>query len=349
MDYIKLFQEPDQPLTKQDIQRLSFNNQAAITRLENQYNVDDIEKKRIAEALVKNPTSEIVRYEWVDDDGNKIIKTAPGYSGALEGVSLIKELTPLGDLEQARYAINSASDGDYTTAGVMAGMALLPNWLEKPLKSVGSKVMRWFKPKEIQIPRQSKLTEAERLGIPKGARNNSYHHKQLGIITQNKSRLEIPINVDNPRFGDYIAHGGEQVVFNDATNPNQVLKVIYNNGRLQTVDDIKEFHKTFFKRNQIPNAAKIEYLGYFQGDNRLLPIYSQQKLNIPNNSIADWNDIHLPKINEILHNSGYKGTETYYGKFNIGDVSPYNIGYDKFGNLRFIDVDVYKNGGELYR
>lgn len=101
MNYIKLFQEPNQPLTKQDTQRLSFNNNAAITRLENQYNVDDIEKKRIAEALVKNPTSEIVRYEWINDDGNKIIKTATGHSGSLDGVSLIKEFTPLGDLEQA--------------------------------------------------------------------------------------------------------------------------------------------------------------------------------------------------------------------------------------------------------
>ena len=53
MDYIKLFQEPDSPLTQQDIQRLSLNNQAAIARLENQYNVDDIEQKRIAEAKLK--------------------------------------------------------------------------------------------------------------------------------------------------------------------------------------------------------------------------------------------------------------------------------------------------------
>lgn len=83
MNYIKLFQEPDQSLTKQDIQKLSFNNQAAITRLENQYNVDDIKHKRIAEAQAKNPTSEIVRYEWVDDDGNKITKTTSGRSGAL--------------------------------------------------------------------------------------------------------------------------------------------------------------------------------------------------------------------------------------------------------------------------
>ena len=154
MNYIKLFQKPDGPLTQQDIQRLSLNNQAALTRLENQYNADDIEQKRIAEARAKNPTSEIVRYESVDKNGNKILKTASGHSGALEGVSLIKEFTPLGDLEQAGYTINSATNGDYTTAGILAGMTLLPNWIEKPLKGIGSKITKWFKPKEIQIPRQ---------------------------------------------------------------------------------------------------------------------------------------------------------------------------------------------------
>lgn len=348
MDYIKLFQEPDQPLTKQDIQRLSFNNQAAITRLENQYNVDDIEQKRIAEARVKNPTSEIVRYEWVDGNGHKTIKTVPGYSGALEGVSLVKELTPLGDLEQAGYAINSASDGDYTTAGVMAGMALLPNWLERPLTSVGSKVMRWFKPKEIQIPRQSKLTEAERLGIPKGERNNQKIHQPIGTLTLNKSKLEVPINVQGDRFGSYINHGSQQVIFNDATNSDQVLKVLTGEKVLKTPNDIKQFHKTWFKRNQIPNAAKINYIGYLQGNDRLFPVYTQPKLNIVGTP-QDWSTIHLPKINEILYNAGYKGNGTYYGKFTIGDVNPDNIGYDNFGKLYFTDVDVYKKGGKLDR
>ena len=159
MNYIKLFQEPDQPLIKQDIQRLSFNNQAAITRLENQYNVNDIEQKRIAEARAKNPTSETVRYEWVDDNGNKIIKTASGHSGALKGISLIKEFTPLGDIELIGQSINSAGSGNYATAGLLAGMALLPNWLEKPLKQIG-KGFKWFKPNNVQ-----KLNNTERLQL----------------------------------------------------------------------------------------------------------------------------------------------------------------------------------------
>ncbi len=60
-----------------------------------------------------------------------------------------------------------------------------------------------------------------------------------------------------------------------------------------------------------------------------------------------WNLVHLPRINQILHNAGYKGDGTYYGKFTIGDVSPNNIGYDNLDNLYFTDVDVYKKGGKL--
>ena len=85
------------------------------------------------------------------------MKTAPSNSGALEGVSLIKEFTPLGDLEQAGHAVNSAIDGDYTTAGILAGMALLPNWLEKPLKGFGNKAMRWFKPKSQNLNNTEKI------------------------------------------------------------------------------------------------------------------------------------------------------------------------------------------------
>ena len=197
-----------------------------------------------------------------------------------------------------------------------------------------------FKPKKIQLPPQSKLSEAERLDIPKGDRNQ----KQIGVVDDENRKFKVSSDL----FGPEIGYGSEQIVFDNAQNPQLVLKAFVNRN-FSNESDIKRFHKNFFKRNQIPHAAKIKYEGYLKGKERLYPVYSQQKLNIPNNSVADWNNIHLPKINEILHNAGYKGIGTYHGKFNIGDISPSNIGYDDAGKLYFTDADVYKKGGSLKR
>ena len=49
-----------------------------------------------------------------------------------------------------------------------------------------------------------------------------------------------------------------------------------------------------------------------------------------------------------MHKLGYIGNGTYTnGKLTVGDISPFNVGYDN-GNIRFIDADVYKKGGKLF-
>lgn len=188
-----------------------------------------------------------------------------------------------------------------------------------------------------------KITDLERLGVPKGERNQ----KQFGLLGTVDDNQHFKI-VDSDLFGSKIDAGGEQIVFNNVNNPQQVLKV-YVDRKFTSVDDIKKFHKNWFKRNQIPNAAKIKYIGYLKGKERLYPVYSQQKLHVPNDEFDKWNVIHLPRINQILHNAGYNGNGMYYGKFTIGDVNPNNIGYDDLGNLYFTDVDVYKKGGLFQR
>ena len=45
-----------------------------------------------------------------------------------------------------------------------------------------------------------------------------------------------------------------------------------------------------------------------------------------------------------MHNLGYKGKGTYTnGKLTVGDIDPWNVGYNQSGELRFFDADVTKS------
>ena len=194
--------------------------------------------------------------------------------------------------------------------------------------------------------RSKTITEAERAGIPKGERKSPSPYKQIGTVTEPKSQKET-LTVDSPIFGDFIDNGSQQTVFQNATDPSKVLKV-YTERKFTSTPEIKEFHKQWMKRNRLPLQERINLEGYLQGNGRIYPVYSQNKVDILGNILPkEWTTIHLPKLNEEMHKLGYKGSGTYTnGKLTVGDISPFNVGYVN-GNLRLIDADIYRKGGRL--
>ena len=190
------------------------------------------------------------------------------------------------------------------------------------------------------------ITEAERAGIPKGERKSPSPYKQIGTVTESKSKKET-LTVDSPIFGSFIDNGSQQTVFQNTLDPSKVLKV-YTERKFTSAPEIKEFHKQWMKRNRLPLQERINFEGYLQGDNRIYPVYSQNKVNVLGNILPkEWTTIHLPKLNAEMHKLGYKGTGTYTnGKLTVGEISPFNVGYIN-GNLRLIDADIYRKGGKL--
>ena len=99
-------------------------------------------------------------------------------------------------------------------------------------------------------------------------------------------------------------------------------------------------------------SAPMKYQGYLQGEHGLYPVYTQEKVSVlPNMSYAYFNRYYMPQLSEIMSRHGFKGdgvnSSISNGKFTLSDMSPQNMGYDHKGNLRFIDVDVFKAGGRI--
>lgn len=185
---------------------------------------------------------------------------------------------------------------------------------------------------------------------PKAERNSPSPYIQLGTTERMAGTERV---VHSPRFGEFIGSGSEQTVYADATNPQRVLKV-YDDRYLKGIDEIKNFHRTWFKRNQLPLQERMKFEGYLTDQaGYYFPVYSQNRLkllsNADNITFAEWNRDWLPKLDEIMRRFGYKGSGTYTnGKLTVGDVQPTNIGFNQDGELRFFDADVYKKGGKLH-
>ena len=199
----------------------------------------------------------------------------------------------------------------------------------------------------ISKPFQNNVMNNTSTTVTRQPKTSPYIEIGKAIEPKSKSRLEH-INVDSPMFGDYIDKGSQQAVFNNAANPNQVLKVLIDR-KFTSVPEIKEFHKQWMKRNRLPLQERITFEGYLQGDGRIYPVYSQNRISTLGNILPkEWEKVHLPKLNKEMNKLGYKNNEGVYtnGKLTVGDISPDNVGYVN-GNIRFVDADVYKKGGKL--
>lgn len=202
---------------------------------------------------------------------------------------------------------------------------------------------------EYELPwrNNNTLSLSERLGIPKGERNQKIVYQNLGNATAPKSSSEH-FEIRNPRFGERLGEGSEQTVFADNSDPEQVLKV-YSDRGFKSIDDIRKFHQAdIFKRNQLPLQERIKIEGYVNDGDLKYPVYSQKRLTPIGNNYPSalewsvWRNEFVPKIYEVLKEIGYTVVERELtnGKLYLCDISPQNVGYDKEGNLRFFDIDV---------
>lgn len=275
--------------------------------------------------------------EIIEQNRNSEMISIPAHStiGMVDGKLQVID-TPARQIPNVGAGYLSGTDpvGEFVVGNVVAGKPLM--WLGKGLGYGATKVSKVIDG-EIKTPTTT----------IKKSRTSPYREIGKAIEPKSKSRLEH-ISVDSPMFGDYIDKGNQQVVFNNAANPNRVLKVLTNR-QFTSVPEIKEFHKQWMKRNRLPLQERITFEGYLQGDGRLYPVYSQNRVStLGNISAREWEKIHLPKLSEEMSKLGYSDNGGVFtnGKLTVGDVSFDNVGYVN-GNIRFIDADVYKKGGKL--
>ena len=290
-------------------------------------------------------------------DNQTFLSPMPSRSAALEEQAKVNAIKneAYNNLEKTKYAnfwtapyanfngktaydlgTNLVKESIYTGTGEAMG-ALLGSAINKGISKIATKKRFGSKP----------ITEAERAGIPKGERKSPSPYKQIGTVTESKSKKET-LTVDSPIFGNFVDNGSQQTVFQNTLDPSKVLKV-YTERKFTSAPEIKEFHKQWMKRNRLPLQERINFEGYLQGDNRIYPVYSQNKITpIGDTPMVTWEKQFLPQINSLMHNLGYKGKGTYTnGKLTVGDIDPWNVGYNQSGELRFFDADVYKVGGRI--
>jgi hypothetical protein len=82
----------------------------------------------------------------------KDYNSAFDYSGANEVMGTIADFTPVvGDVKQGLEAANDLRKGNYKEAAIGAGLLLLPNVLEKPLKYAGKKALNFLLNKAPEV------------------------------------------------------------------------------------------------------------------------------------------------------------------------------------------------------
>lgn len=241
----------------------------------------------------------------------------------------------------------AAKAGSQWAKNRIVGRAINNSEIKTPSKMIYNNSAKTIQPPITTNTEHVALFNTPTTTIKRAGTSSPYREIGKAIEPKSKSRLEH-ISVDSPMFGDYINKGSQQVVFGNAANSNQVLKVLTNR-KFTSVPEIKEFHKQWMKRNRLPLQERITFEGYLQGNGRLYPVYSQNRVStLGNISAIEWEKVHLPKLNKEMRKLGYSGSEGVFtnGKLTVGDVSPNNVGYVN-GNIRFVDADVYKKGGKL--
>jgi hypothetical protein len=110
----------------------------------------------------------------------KDYNSAFDYSGANEVMGTIADFTPVvGDVKQGLEAANDLRKGNYKEAAIGAGLLLLPNVLEKPLKYAGKKAFNFLS--DI-TPKQ--WTAAQDAAIAKGDMAEALRLRNLHFMTK---------------------------------------------------------------------------------------------------------------------------------------------------------------------
>ena len=140
--------------------------------------------------------------------------------------------------------------------------------------------------------------------------------------------------VDTKGFGDSFAEGSESEVFNDPANKFAVVKE-FSSGYKNNPSGMRE---ELVRRNSVPGAMPTKMIGMSKYG---YPILQQGRVT-PIEEGTPWTYSLAKDAKQLFENSGYKygmhqGVPNN-GSWKIIDVSPQNLGYDSFGNLRTIDV-----------
>lgn len=163
--------------------------------------------------------------------------------------------------------------------------------------------------------------------------------KQYGNLNLSRNG----VNPDFDLFGKYLAEGSENMVFNHPKNPNVVYKV-----NTDYTGDINDFINSYINaRNEVPLQLPLRAVGQTKEG---FPIMIQPKVT---RTLTESEFKEASKeLQRTLEKNGYRGYIEGYmhnKRLSAGDFSPGNMGYDKDGYIRFIDIDASykKQGGKL--
>lgn len=186
-----------------------------------------------------------------------------------------------------------------------------------------------------------------------------FSNRNLGRYVPYKDSQGWHPDINGKGFGKVIGVGSEHTVYENLDNSNEVLKML--DIGYPTKQALRAGVKQHNKRNLIPLQERAKFIGYVKGPNNAgtqeayYPIFRQKKLILPDESMyGDWLLKYLPRIENIMETYGItkssRGWNEYqYKDYKIGDLSPDNIGFDSNNNIRFFDLDVYRNGGLLLK
>lgn len=109
------------------------------------------------------------------------------------------------------------------------------------------------------------------------------------------------------------------------------------------------------RRNSIPNAEPLKFIGYVKNGNDRFPTYKQKKVRILNDSLFEKHINSLDKAMKRKRFFPINDSKIQYraytnGEVVIDDISPDNIGLDLFNRVRIIDfnlipINEYKEQG----
>lgn len=158
-------------------------------------------------------------------------------------------------------------------------------------------------------------------------------------------------SVTGNKFGNFIAEGSEQIVFDNPDNTAEVLK-IYSDVGQSSLNDLRKFVKEYQTRNNVPFQLPTKFVGHVSDKNGLLyPVFSQQKIKETlKKDLNNWNTNIIPRLNAQMKSVGFSGNGYYTrGKREIGDIHPQNMIELSNGQFRFIDAfpEGFKRGGKL--
>lgn len=172
---------------------------------------------------------------------------------------------------------------------------------------------------------------------------NPYHNFMgRGYKINRGSWVDSDLGVDGETFGKYIGSGGEQTVFEDLSNKDNVLKV-YNDTYAKSIEDLTPVVESYLQRNTIPLQQPLSFNGYIKEGLYFYPVFNQMKLQPLQTSNAEYQTKYLPLIQKALNSAGYSGdgltTEFSNGIKTLVDIKPENMGLTSSGDIRFFDVD----------